>query len=137
MSNAPPLTGRLRSAQITLIVASASHDIWWTYAAKGTRDLEAMNSFPSFFLYDEEAHFRNMIVGLYTLYDSYAETLTIKSLIRELDPQTAKPIWQRYNAVQDAVKKVTYLRHNAFAHRVAGKDYRGGYSRRPDCGPTT
>ena len=83
-----------------------------------------MNSFPTFFLYDEEAHFRNMIVGLYALYDTHPETLTIKSLIHELYPQTAKPIWRRYNAVQHAVQKVSHLRHNAFAHRAAGKDYR-------------
>lgn len=123
MGSPLPLRARLRSAGITLIVASASYDIWWTYAGEGTRDLDAMNIFPEFFWYDQEAHFRNAIVGLYTLYDSYEGTLTIKSLIHGLDPEAQKPIWRKYRAVHEAAKKVTYLRHNVFAHRLASKSY--------------
>src|ERR1700733_13224706 len=87
MVAALPLPSRFRSAVIALVVASASYDIWWIYKGKSTRDLEAMNNFPTFFRYDEEAHFRNMIVGLYTLYDTHPRTITIKSLIHELEQE--------------------------------------------------
>ncbi len=47
-----------------------------------------------------------MIVGLYTLYDAHPGTITIKSLIHELDEQQAKPIWRKYKTAHAAVKKV-------------------------------
>jgi hypothetical protein len=123
MVDALPLRSRFRSAVITLIVASASYDIWWIYKGESTRDLEAMNNFPTFFRYDEEAHFRNMIVSLYSLYDKQPRTITIKSLIHELDREAAKPIWRKYRTVHDAVKKITHLRHNVIAHGNADESY--------------
>lgn len=119
----PSFHARLRSASITLVVAAASYDIWWTYRGAATRDLEAMNELPTFFRYDEEAHFRNVIVSLYALYDSHKGTLTIKSLIHELDEPVARPIWREYRKVQDEVQKVAYLRHNVIAHRNPNQSY--------------
>ena len=121
--DALPFDARLRSASITLTVAAASYDVWWTYRGASTRDLDAMNELPTFFRYDEEAHFRNVIISLYALYDSHKGTLTIKSLIRELDEQTATPIWRAYSKVQQAVQKVAYLRHNVIAHRNPNQSY--------------
>ena len=123
MATSLSITSRFRSAVITLTVASASYDVWWMYMNKETRDLQAMNCLPTFFLYDCEAHFRTMIVGLYTLYDTCPGTITIKSLIHELDASQAKPIWKKYRAVHAAVKKVTFLRHNVIAHRNAEESY--------------
>lgn len=135
MAGALPLSSRFNSAVITLTVASASYDIWWFYKGKSTRDLDAMNNFPTFFLYDEEAHFRNMIVGLYTLYDDYPGTITIKSLIHEMERDTAKPIWRKYKAVHNTVKKISHLRHNVIAHRNAVESYEDVFRKaglRPD-----
>lgn len=121
-----PLPERIKSAEITLIVASASFDIWWTYANRDTRDLEAMNVLPTFFRYDQEAHFRNVVVSLHTLFDDYdrSPTLTIKSLIHALDVESAKPVWRVYRRVHDRVAKIRVLRHNVFAHRNAGMSYK-------------
>ena len=118
-----PIRDRLRSAGTTLTVASASYDIWCRYMNHETRDLDAMNVFPTFFRYDQEAHFRTMIVSLYTLYDTHRGTLTINSLIHELEPDAAKPVRRRYGAVHDAVRKVRRLRHEAIAHRNAALSY--------------
>jgi hypothetical protein len=123
MADALPLPVRFRSAVISLTVASASYDIWWLYKNQDTRDLDAMNNFPTFFLYDEEAHFRNIIVSLHTLYDTHPRTITIKSLIHELEPGAAKSIWRKYNAVHDTAKKVSHVRHNGIAHRNADESY--------------
>lgn len=122
-TEALPFDARLRSASITLIVAAASYDIWWTYWGTATRDLDAMNELPTFFRYDEEAHFRNIIISLYALYDSHKGTLTIKSLVHQLDELTATPIWREYRRVQQAVQKVAYLRHNVIAHRNPNQSY--------------
>ena len=117
------LSSRFHSACITLTVANASHDIWWFYKSEDTRDLDAMNEFPAFFLYDTEAHFRSMIVGLHSLFDEHPGTLSLKSLIHELDSSVAVPIWKRYAILGPAAKKVRSLRHNVIAHRNAAKSY--------------
>lgn len=120
-----PLKSRLASANITLIVAGASYGIWWQYVNIETRDLKALNRYPNFFQYDCEAHFRNMVVSLHTLYDNYKGTLTIKSLIHDLAPEVAKPIWKRYKnqEIHAAASKIAFLRHNVIAHRDPTKSY--------------
>ncbi len=121
----PPLAlkSRLRSAGLTLTTASVSYDIWWFYISQDTRDLDAMNVFPTFFGYDQEAHFRNLIISLHTLYDTQKGTNTVKSLLHEVAEPDAKPIWRKYKGIHDAVNKVEYLRHNATAHRNGGETY--------------
>lgn len=123
-----PLASRFHSACITLTVASAAHDIWWFYKSKDTRDLSAMNEFPAFFLYDEEANFRSMIVSLHSLFDEHPGTLTLRSLIHELDSSLAVPIWKRYAILGSAAKNVRFLRHNVIAHRNAAKSYNDLFS---------
>lgn len=118
-----PLAARLRSAEITLIIACASYEIWWFYKSQDTRDLDAMDEFPAFFLYDEEANFRSMIVSLYSLFDDHRDTLSIKSLIHEIDPYLAKPIWKKYGDLKGSAASVRCLRHNVIAHRNAAKSY--------------
>jgi hypothetical protein len=129
MTELVELASRFRSTVVTLTVASASYDIWWFYTSKETRDLAAMNRFPSFFLYDCEAHFRTMIIGLYTLYDTHPGTITIKSLIHELDEHMASPIWRKYKSVHKAVEKLAFLRHNVIAHRNADESYNDLFAR--------
>jgi AbiU2 len=116
-----PLASRFRSAVITLTVAKAAYDVWWTYIGEGTRDLEAVNEFPTFFRYDEEANFRAMIVSVHTLFDDTPGTLTVKSLIKALPADVAKPIERKYVPLKQAAKKVGVLRHNWIAHRNAAK----------------
>ena len=116
-----PLASRFRSAVITLTVAKAAYDVWWTYIGKGTRDLEAMNEFPTFFTYDQEANFRAMIVSVHTLFDDTPGTLTVKSLIHALPHDAAKPIWRKYHPLKTTARKVGILRHNWIAHRNAAK----------------
>lgn len=115
------LASRFRSAVITLTVAKAAYDVWWTYIGLGTRDLEAMNEFPTFFRYNEEANFRAMIVSVHTLFDDTPGTLTVKSLIHALPSDIAKPIWRKYRPLKTAARKVDHLRHNWIAHRNAAK----------------
>jgi len=116
-----PLASRFQSAVITLTVAKAAYDVWWTYIGQGTRDLQAMNEFPTFFCYDQEANFRAMIVSVHTLFDDTAGTLTVKSLIHALPLEAAKPIWRKYRSLKTAARKVAILRHNWIAHRNAAK----------------
>lgn len=130
-----PLASRFRSAVITLTVAKAAYDVWWTYIGEGTRDLEAMNEFPTFFRYDEEANFRAMIVSIYTLYDEHPGTLTVKSLIKSLPSDVAKPIERKYVPLKQTAKKVGILRHNWIAHRNAAKSNKSIFAEaglRPD-----
>ena len=121
----PPLAlkSQLRSAGLTLTNAQISYEIWWFYIDENTRDLDVMNLFPTFFGYDQEAHFRNMIVSLHTLYDTQQGTITIKSLLHKVPDPGAKPIWRKYKSIRVTVNKVKHLRHNAIAHRNASKTY--------------
>lgn len=121
----PPLAlkSQLRSAGLTLTNAQISYEIWWFYINEDTRDLDVMNLFPTFFGYDQEAHFRNMVVSLHTLYDTQKGTITIKSLLHKVPDPEAKPIWRKYKSIHAAVNKVEYLRHNAIAHRNARETY--------------
>lgn len=116
-----PLAERFRSATITLTVAKASYDVWWSYIGESTRDLEVMNEFPTFFRYDTESNFRAMIVSVHTLFDDTLGTLTVKSLIQALPPDVAKPIWRKYAPLKARARKVAFLRHNWIAHRNAAK----------------
>ncbi|MDE1896595.1 MAG: hypothetical protein KGH91_05945 [Rhodospirillales bacterium] len=111
---------RFRVAGNILILASASFDIWWFYECENTRDLPALNEFPTFFRYDSEAHFRNMIVSLCTLYDKARGSIKIETLLEEVQikaPTKVNLIMNTYVSAQPRAKKIKKLRDNLFAHR--------------------
>lgn len=120
-----PIVARVQSAILTWVVARGCYDAWWHLIHKETRDLDSMNRFPAFFMITEEAHFRTMIVSLYTLFDTYRgqPVITLNSLIEELErtePAAARPIRRRWRSVRHEVRgKIERLRHEAIAHRTA------------------
>jgi len=72
MGAAPlPLVERIRVAGFNVMIARASYDIWWLYKGAAARPLyiDGMQTYSEFFRFDEEAHFRAMIVGLCSLFD--------------------------------------------------------------------
>ena len=121
MGGSLPLLDRLREASTTLIVARASFDIWWLYAGSQTRPkfIAGMNEYSEFFRFDEEAHFRVAVVGLYTLFDGRSDTVTLKSLIDkvELAGNDVVQIRARLSALDVKIAAIKVLRHKLFAHR--------------------
>ena len=108
---------RYKAALFSLQIAHSSFDVWWFYKNIETRDLEVMNHYPLFFVHDEEVQFRAIIVSLYSLYDSHPGTITLRSLIHEVENSSAGPIWKKYKSVHRNVRKIETLRHKAIAHR--------------------
>ena len=115
------LAERIRSAGFNIGLARASYDIWWVYKGADTRPLylKGMQTYSQFFRFDEEAHFRAMIVGLCTLFDKRKDTITLASLVE--GAKTAGSDVAAINAklakLDDRVAKIKILRHKLFAHR--------------------
>lgn len=122
-----PLAERIRSARTNLTVAGAAYDVWWTYRSRATRPrfLPGMQHYSEFFRYDEEVHFRALVVGLHTLFDGRRDTANFRRLLA--DSRTAgRPLpatEARLAGAELAVAKVATLRHNLFAHRNHGLTY--------------
>jgi hypothetical protein len=132
-----PVAERVRVAGFNLMVARASYDIWWLYQGADTRPLyiEGMQAYSEFFRYDQEAHFRAMIVGLCALFDGRRDTVTLKSLLRE-----AKAAGHDVNSLEDklavlevCIAKIKVLRNNLFAHRNHGVGYSDVYKSAKVC----
>lgn len=127
-----PLADRIRAAGTSLIVARASFDSWWTYKSHDTRPLylPGMQHYSEFFRYDEEAHFRTMVVGLYTLFDSRRDTANFSRMLADSraggHPLPATEA--RLDGTGVVVAKVASLRHNLFAHRNHGLTYEDVYA---------
>jgi hypothetical protein len=127
-----PFSERLKSAETALIVARASFDIWWLYASNETRPryLDVMNDYPDFFRYDEEGHFRNAVVTLWTLFDGRRDTVTLRSLITEAGArglEVATPR-ARLKRLEPRLEKIETLRHKLFAHRDHSLEYESVYA---------
>jgi hypothetical protein len=119
--SALPLVERIRIAGFNLMVARTSHDIWWLYAGNDTRRLfiEGMQPYSEFFRYDQAAHQRAMIVGLYTLFDGRRDTITLESLIDDANAAgyDVDALTPKLAALSIRVAKIKVLRHKLFAHR--------------------
>jgi hypothetical protein len=125
------LPERIHAASTTLIVARASFDIWRLYAGASTRPtfFAGMEEYSEFFWFDEEAHFRVAVVGIYSLFDGRTDTVTLTSLIdavKALGNDVAS-IRSRLELLAHAVKAVKTLRHKLFAHRDHGLGYNEAY----------
>ena len=106
-------------------VASLNYDVWWTLKNKENRDryTRTMNRYAGFFTTGINAHFVALLIPLYRLYESKADTYNIPKLldhlrysghlppavIAEIDGLRAQaaPLWE----------KVRILRNRAFGHR--------------------
>jgi hypothetical protein len=116
-----PLSERIRVAGFNLMVAHVSHDIWWLYIGADTRPhyVEAMERYYNFFRYDQEAHFRALIVGVYTLFDKRRDTITLASLAEDARGAgfDVSAIEAKLNQLSGRVRKIEIMRHKLFAHR--------------------
>jgi hypothetical protein len=115
------LSDRIKAAGLNVTLAQASHDIWWLYKGE-TREryIKGMNVYSEFFRIDEEAHFRAMIVGIMTLFDSrMRDTIPLSKLISDVEEAgiNAQSIKARLDALKEPVRGIKFLRHKLFAHR--------------------
>lgn len=118
----------VRSAVTTLSIVSASYQVWWLYASSDTRPkyLETMDRYSEFYRFDEEAHFRSIVIGLHTLFDGRGDTATIAKILKcsSLEKKSEIKIRKRLADLQPITSKIKTLRDKLFAHR----DHQLGYS---------
>jgi hypothetical protein len=121
-----------QKAITTLTVVLASFDIWWTYASKDTRPRYSpiMDGYPDFFRFDEEAHFRNAIIGLHTLFDGRRDTATIENVLTRapIDGVAKRAAQKRIEELKPKTCKIKVLRDKLFAHRDHRLDYEEIYA---------
>jgi hypothetical protein len=69
--------------QQTVIAAGLNYEVWWTYKSEDTRPefVDAMNSYTVFFQTSIHAHFVALLVALYRLYETRADTFNVPSLL--------------------------------------------------------
>lgn len=128
-----PLQSRIKFATTNLVLAGASYDIWWTYKGADTRPrfVEGMDEYSEFFRYDEEAHFRTMVVSLYTLFETGPRTANFSVLLRG-SRDVGSPLATsetQLTALKPVVVKVMALRNFLFAHRNHTEPYNDVYKR--------
>jgi HEPN superfamily AbiU2-like protein len=111
--------------QQTVTAAGLNYEIWWTYKSEDTRPkfVDAMNGYSVFFQTSIHAHFVALLVALYRLYETRADTFNIPSLLRLLrshstfDRATLDQLDAVYAAAKSLWVKVSILRNKAFGHR--------------------
>jgi hypothetical protein len=106
----------------TLNVACASLDLFWVYAGKKNEKHlpESMyDNYHQFIIFDREAHFRNAIVTLLTLFDKRSDAITLKALIdgAQLKKVEERELLALLEKLRPRVEKIKVIRHNLFAHR--------------------
>jgi hypothetical protein len=123
MKSPPPLSlnDRIKAAGLNVTLAQGSHDIWWLYKGETRgRYLKGMNTYSEFFRFDEEAHFRAMIVGIMTLFDSRLhDTVPLSKLISDVEELgiNTQSIKAKLDALKEPIRGIKFLRHKLFAHR--------------------
>jgi hypothetical protein len=110
----------------TITVAGLNYEIWWVYRSKDTRPeyVEVMNRYGLFFQTSIHAHFVALLVELYRLYETRADTFNVPSLLKILRAEARLPS-ETMEALEDIYKneakplwtKVNILRNKAFGHR--------------------
>lgn len=109
----------------TATTAWLNYEIWWVYKSADTRPeyLETMNEYTLFFQTSLHAHFVTLLVELYLLYETRADTYNIPTFLKLLNERQAVPssTADTLNTIYAEAKpiwlKVNILRNKAFGHR--------------------
>jgi len=114
---------RLDATYTTLNVICASLDIFWVYVGKSPHDYfpeHLIEAFDRFMRFDREAHLRTAIIGIQTLFDKKAGTITLERLIRDAPLQEAqeRKLLRLIDLLKPRTAKIATIRHNLYAHRT-------------------
>lgn len=113
------------------IEARGFYDIWYVYEGPETKKTvePVINRFKGFFWFDDRAHFTSAVMYLYQVFDTPREDrVTLCGLIREagIAGVPKEKIDEANGLVKQAeaaLKGLTILRHNLFAHRTSQLGY--------------
>ncbi len=112
------IDSHIKAIRDTIVAAEHNHDIWWIYRSRDTRPkfIDVMDRYLAFFETSKYAHFVAMIIGLYCLYETRRDTISLPQLLKLLDSdhslsddarnrvhelmQKAKPIWIKIGIVR-------------------------------------
>jgi hypothetical protein len=126
---------RLETAGQLVVRANIFLDIWEFYHGPSRgKILDAMNNYPSFFLFDEHAHRFSFIVHAAALFEK-ADTINLSQLARELHEAGAisdvamAEIQQLFASVKRVSTGVHIIRSNAFAHRSASLSFNNAFEK--------
>ena len=124
-TNKAQIRSQLYDLGQTVQVADLNRQVWWTYKEKEWRSkyIDVMQDYSLFFQTSIHANFVAMLVALYRLYETRADTVNIPGLIKLLKDSNAvsedviDKVDRMFHKTKDLWVKVTILRNEAFGHR--------------------
>ncbi len=124
-TNKAQIRSQLYDLGQTVQVADLNRQVWWTYKEKEWRSkyIDVMQDYSLFFQTSIHANFVAMLVALYRLYETRADTVNIPGLIKLLKDSNAvsedviDKVDGMFHKTKDLWVKVTILRNEAFGHR--------------------
>jgi hypothetical protein len=120
----PQYTDYIDRLRNTLIVVDLNFEVWWTYKNEDTRSrfINVMNQYSIFFQTSIHAHFVATVVGLYRLYETRSDAVSIPRVLHRLRAEKVVPegALQSLSARSKQAKtiwvRVAILRNEVFGH---------------------
>lgn len=123
MSSSPhePYVSELRHI---VTVAGLNYEIWWALKSDQTRPqfVDVLNRYPIYFQTAIHAHFVALLVSLYKLYETRADTYNIPRFLKllqsgaALEPGVLASLDRQYQEMKPLWVKVSILRNKVFGH---------------------